>query len=287
MSSSGVAIEVRGLSKEYRIAHNAPKQTSLVDALKGFGRRRARIESFWALRETTFDVNVGEVVGIIGHNGAGKSTLLKILSRIVEPTSGEAFFRGRLGSLLEVGTGFHPDLTGRENIFLNGSMLGMARAEVQRKFDEIVEFSGVEQFLDTPVKRYSSGMHVRLAFSVAAHLDCDIMIVDEVLAVGDEAFQRKCLGKMGEVVQQGRTILFVSHNMSAISALAARTLVFEKGHMVFDGPTDSAIDRYLAGGRSAIDRYAAVPREDRAVVTASRHTRQKVPACRHTDVPCG
>ena len=220
--------------------------------------RRQTTEQFWALKDATFEVPQGEVVGIIGHNGAGKSTLLKILSRIVEPTGGEAFLRGRLGSLLEVGTGFHPDLTGRENIFLNGAMLGMPRSLVQRQFDNIVEFSGVEQFLDTPVKRYSSGMYVRLAFSIAAHLDCDVLIVDEVLAVGDEAFQRKCLGKMNEVVGQGRTVLFVSHNMSAVTALTSRSLVFEHGRLVFDGATDwrhRAIsgpgDRGAAGVRCA------------------------------------
>jgi ABC-type polysaccharide/polyol phosphate transport system ATPase subunit len=207
------------------------------------------------------------VIGIIGHNGAGKSTLLKILSRVVEPTSGDAFVRGRLGSLLEVGSGFHPDLTGRENIFLNGTMLGMRRSLVRRRFDDIVAFSGVEQFLDTPVKRYSSGMYVRLAFAVAAHLDCDVMIVDEVLAVGDESFQRKCLGKMNEAVGQGRTVLFVSHNMSAVTALARRTLVLERGQVAYDGSTEEAIERYLHEGKSEPHAYVAEQRPDQPTVT--------------------
>ena len=269
MSSNPLAIDVRGLSKVYRIRHNAPRATNFVEALSA-GWRRLRggsAEQFWALKDATFQVAQGEVIGIIGHNGAGKSTLLKILSRIVEPTSGDAFLRGRLGSLLEVGTGFHPDLTGRENIFLNGAMLGMSRSVVQRQFDDIVEFSGVEQFLDTPVKRYSSGMYVRLAFSVAAHLDCEVLIVDEVLAVGDEAFQRKCLGKMNEVVGQGRTVLFVSHNMSAVTALTSRTLVFEHGRVVFDGPTDGAIERYLGQGLAEEQAYVAEPRSSGPTVT--------------------
>lgn len=269
MSSSPCAVDVRGLSKEYTITHNAAKPTNMVEAISS-GWRRFRggtAESFWALKDASFQVGQGEVIGIIGHNGAGKSTLLKILSRIVEPTSGEAFLRGRLGSLLEVGTGFHPDLTGRENIFLNGAMLGMSRAVVQRQFDNIAEFSGVEQFLDTPVKRYSSGMYVRLAFSVAAHLDCDVLFVDEVLAVGDESFQRKCLGKMNEVVGQGRTVLFVSHNMSAVTALAKRTIVFEHGRMVFDGPTDGAIERYLGENISEQQGYVAAARSDEPTVT--------------------
>ena len=268
MSSSIPAVDVRGLSKVYRLRHNARKATSFVEALSRtlrFGGQTS--EAFWALKDATFQVAQGEVIGIIGHNGAGKSTLLKILSRIVEPTGGEAFLRGRLGSLLEVGTGFHPDLTGRENIFLNGAMLGMPRSLVQRQFDNIVEFSGVEQFLDTPVKRYSSGMYVRLAFSVAAHLDCDVLIVDEVLAVGDEAFQRKCLGKMNEVVGQGRTVLFVSHNMSAITALTNRAIVLEHGRIVFDGSTDGAIERYLGEGASEEQGFVAKARAAEPAVT--------------------
>jgi lipopolysaccharide transport system ATP-binding protein len=268
MSSSAPAVDVRGLSKVYRIKHNTRRATSVVEALsRGLRFRRQTTEQFWALKDATFAVAQGEVLGIIGHNGAGKSTMLKILSRIVEPTNGEAFLRGRLGSLLEVGTGFHPELTGRENIFLNGALLGMPRSLVQRQFANIVEFSGVEQFLDTPVKRYSSGMYVRLAFSVAAHLDCDVLIVDEVLAVGDEAFQRKCLGKMNEVVGQGRTVLFVSHNMSAITALTQRSIVFERGRIVFDGPTEGAIERYLSEGDSEEHGYTAPPRPTEPAVT--------------------
>ncbi len=269
MSSSAPAVDVRGLSKVYRIKHNTQKATSLVEALsRGLRFGGQTTEQFWALKDATFAVPQGEVVGIIGHNGAGKSTLLKILSRIVEPTGGEAFLRGRLGSLLEVGTGFHPDLTGRENIFLNGAMLGMPSSLVQRQFDNIVDFSGVEQFLDTPVKRYSSGMYVRLAFSIAAHLDCDVLIIDEVLAVGDESFQRKCLGKMNEVVGQGRTVLFVSHNMSAVTALTKRSLVFEHGRLVFDGATDLAIERYLGQEISEKRGYVAPPRATDPAVTA-------------------
>jgi|KBSMisStandDraft_5_1062788.scaffolds.fasta_scaffold64811_2 lipopolysaccharide transport system ATP-binding protein len=268
MSSSPLAVDVRGLSKVYRIKHNARRATSAVEALSRALRfRRQTTEQFWALKDATFQVQQGEVVGIIGHNGAGKSTVLKILSRIVEPTGGEAFLRGRLGSLLEVGTGFHPDLTGRENIFLNGAMLGMPRSLVQRQFDNIVEFSGVEQFLDTPVKRYSSGMYVRLAFSIAAHLDCDVLIVDEVLAVGDEAFQRKCLGKMNDVVGQGRTVLFVSHNMSAVTSLTTRSLVFEHGRVVFDGPTGEAIERYLGQEIAEQRGYVGSPRANAPAVT--------------------
>jgi lipopolysaccharide transport system ATP-binding protein len=268
MSSSLPAVDVRGLSKVYRLKHNVRKATSFVEALSRRLRFRGQTsEAFWALKDATFQVAQGEVIGIIGHNGAGKSTLLKILSRIVEPTEGEAFLRGRLGSLLEVGTGFHPDLTGRENIFLNGAMLGMPRSLVQRQFDNIVEFAGVEQFLDTPVKRYSSGMYVRLAFSVAAHLESDVLIVDEVLAVGDEEFQRKCLGKMNEVVGQGRTVLFVSHNMSAISALTSRALVIEHGRIVFDGLTDGAIERYLGEGASEEQGFVAAARPTEPAVT--------------------
>ena len=199
---------------------------------------------FWALRDVSFDVQPGEVVGIIGRNGAGKSTLLKILSRITEPTSGEIRVRGRIASLLEVGTGFHPELTGRENIFLNGAILGMTKPEIRAKFDEIVDFAGVEQFIDTPVKRYSSGMYVRLAFAVAAHLEPEILIVDEVLAVGDAEFQKKCLGKMKDVAGHGRTILFVSHNMTAVKSLCSRVVLMKNGHLVANGPTETVIKDY-------------------------------------------
>lgn len=207
-----------------------------------------RIEDFWALRNVSFDVGQGEVVGVIGRNGAGKSTLLKILSRITEPTEGRITIRGRLASLLEVGTGFHPELTGRENIFLNGSILGMARTEIKQKFDEIVAFAEIERFLDTPVKRYSSGMYVRLAFAVAAHLEPEILIIDEVLAVGDAEFQKKCLGKMKSVAGEGRTVLFVSHNMSVVKSLCSRGILFTKGEVEAEGETKSIVERYLAGG---------------------------------------
>lgn len=206
---------------------------------------RGTDEVFWALRDLSFEIGRGEVVGIIGHNGAGKSTLLKLLSRITAPTEGRITLRGAVGSLLEVGTGFHPELTGRENIFLNGAMLGMSRAQVSEKFDEIVAFAEVEKFLDTPVKRYSSGMYVRLAFAIAAHLDPEVLIVDEVLAVGDAAFQKKCLGKMEQSAQHaGRTVLFVSHNLGAVSRLCSRVIVLDRGRLVFDGPTQEGIAVY-------------------------------------------
>ena len=200
---------------------------------------------FWALKDVSFDINPGEVVGIIGRNGAGKSTLLKILSRITEPTAGEAVIEGRWGCLLEVGTGFHPDLTGRENVYMNGTILGMKKAEIDRKFDEIVAFAEVEKFLDTPVKRYSSGMMVRLAFAVAAHLETEILIVDEVLAVGDAQFQKKCIGKMGAVASEGRTVLFVSHQMNAVRAMCTRCLWLDQGKLVDDGTPDEIVERYM------------------------------------------
>jgi lipopolysaccharide transport system ATP-binding protein len=205
----------------------------------------APADEFWALRDVSFDVQPGEVIGVIGRNGAGKSTLLKILSRITEPTSGEARIRGRVASLLEVGTGFHPELTGRENIFLNGAILGMSKAEIRSKFDEIVDFSGIEKFIDTPVKRYSSGMYVRLAFAVAAHLEPEILIVDEVLAVGDAEFQKKCLGKMRDVAGHGRTVIFVSHNMSAVRSLCGRAVYMDRGGIVADGDTEAILEKYL------------------------------------------
>lgn len=249
------AIEVSGLSKHYVIQHES-RHDNLRDTLHHTARklwRRYRwgtgfeTEEFWALRDVSFSVQPGEVVGIIGRNGAGKSTLLKILSRITEPTAGTIRLRGRVASLLEVGTGFHPDLTGRENIFLNGAILGMSRAEIARKFDEIVAFAEIERFLDTPVKRYSSGMYVRLAFAVAAHLEPEILIVDEVLAVGDAAFQKKCLGKIRDVARDtGRTVLFVSHNMAAVSQLTTRAVLLERGQASFIGHTDEVVKRYLA-----------------------------------------
>jgi lipopolysaccharide transport system ATP-binding protein len=216
-----------------------------------------QVEDFWALRDVSFAIPSGTVLGIIGRNGAGKSTLLKILSRITEPTEGRIVLRGRAASLLEVGTGFHPELTGRENIFLNGSILGMSRAEIVRKFDDIVAFAGTERFLDTPVKRYSSGMYVRLAFAVAAHLEPEILIVDEVLAVGDAEFQQKCLGKMGEVAQSGRTVLFVSHQMAAVQNLCSEALLLEKGQLAARGAVADVISQYLSGAPELMDLSSA------------------------------
>ncbi len=248
MSSSEIALSVRGLAKSYRIAEGRRRTTTLGEALVGRLRRpfaRARGETFWALDDVSFDVRRGDVVGIIGRNGAGKSTLLKIISRITEPTRGEVALYGRVGSLLEVGTGFHAELTGRENIYLNGSILGMRRAEIVRRFDEIVAFAGVERFLDTPVKHYSSGMYVRLAFAVAAHLEPEILIIDEVLAVGDTGFQKRCLAKMGEVAQQGRTILFVSHQLSAVAGLCNKSIFLEAGKLRSTGPVHEVIHDYV------------------------------------------
>ncbi|MHB1534368.1 MAG: ABC transporter ATP-binding protein [Acidimicrobiales bacterium] len=244
--SSEPSVAVRNLSKSYSVA--TQRETFLLRlALQRMRHPLAGpAETFWALRDVTFDVHPGEVVGIIGRNGAGKSTVLKILSRVTDPTEGEVRLRGRVGCLLEVGTGFHPELTGTENVYLNGAILGMRRNEVRRRFDEIVEFAGVERFLNTPVKRYSSGMYVRLAFAVAAHLDPDILIVDEVLAVGDVEFQKRCLGKMRSVAAEGgRTVLFVSHHMAAVQALCSRVIVLEKGQVAFDGDTGTGMHRYI------------------------------------------
>jgi lipopolysaccharide transport system ATP-binding protein len=245
------AIRVDNLTKRFRLGGRVPGGLNLTErlasALRVFRRRNAPPDTeFWALKGVSFDVKPGEVVGVIGRNGAGKSTLLKVLSRIIEPTGGRAEIRGRVGSLLEVGTGFHPELTGRENVFLNGSVLGMSRREIARNFDAIVAFSEVEQFIDTPVKRYSSGMSVRLAFAVAAHLEPEILIVDEVLAVGDAAFQQKCLGKMREVSAGGRTILFVSHNMTVVQQLCSRAVVLAGGKVASDGPPADAVRAYLS-----------------------------------------
>ena len=262
-----IAISVKDLGKQYRIGAAQTKfkygmlREVLVDAAmtpvriyKALTGKAARgttnSESFWALKDISFDVEEGKVLGIVGRNGAGKSTLLKILSRVTEPTTGAVSVRGRVGSLLEVGTGFHPELTGRENIYMNGAILGMKRAEIDSKFDEIVDFSEVSQFIDTPVKRYSSGMYLRLAFGVAAHLEPEILVVDEVLAVGDAEFQRKCLGKMGDVAQQGRTVLFVSHNMSAIMRLTQEAIVLNKGQLLMRAPTQEAVDFYLSSGQA-------------------------------------
>jgi lipopolysaccharide transport system ATP-binding protein len=267
MSHGDIAISVRNLSKAYVIAHNAAKHTTLAEAMMHRLRRpleRPTRETFWALRDLSLEIKKGEVVGVIGRNGAGKSTFLKVLSRITEPTSGRIDLYGRVGSLLEVGTGFHPELTGRENIYLNGQILGMRRKEIDRQFDAIVDFADVEQFLDTPVKRYSSGMYVRLAFAVAAHLSSEILIVDEVLAVGDAEFQKKCLGKMDDVARSGRTVLFVSHNTAAISGLCTKAIILKSGRLDFAGETASAIERYMAGGtfgsdaeETALDQYRA------------------------------
>jgi len=257
---SDIAIRVENLSKRYRIGGpRVPYKTmreTLVQAAQAPFRRlhstfqRSNVQpsndnTIWALKDVSFEVQRGDVVGIIGRNGAGKTTLLKILSRITEPTEGYAEIHGRVGSLLEVGTGFHPELTGRENIYLNGAILGMKRAEIERKFDEIVAFAEIEKFLDTPVKHYSSGMYVRLAFAVAAHLEPEILLVDEVLAVGDAAFQRKCLGKMGDVAKEGRTVLFVSHNMAAVANLCQRAFLLREGVLVKSGRTPDVITEYL------------------------------------------
>lgn len=249
-------LAVENLGKRYTISHKGANREGLRHAIEAAVRspmkwlrtqtgQGSRAEDFWALRNVSFDVHRGEVVGIIGSNGAGKSTLLKILSRITPPTEGRARINGRIASLLEVGTGFHQELTGRENIFLNGAILGMTRAEIIRKFDEIVSFSEIDEFLDTPVKRYSSGMYVRLAFAVAAHLDPEILIIDEVLAVGDASFQKKCLGKMEDIAQHGRTVLFVSHNMEAVSSLCGRVLWMENGQVRLDGPADQVVGAYF------------------------------------------
>ncbi len=260
-------IKIENLSKKYILSHSKAatgmyKYNSLRDSLahtfRGIGHRilhplspnleTTDIEEFWALKDINLEIEQGDKVGIIGRNGAGKSTLLKILSRITEPTSGRITMNGRVASLLEVGTGFHPELSGRENIYLNGAVLGMTRKEIKKKFDEIVDFSGVEKFLDTPVKRYSSGMYVRLAFAVAAHLDPEILLIDEVLAVGDAEFQKKCLGKMDEVSKQGRTILFVSHNMAAIQQLCTNGFLLERGSIVKSGSIFTVVQHYFSSG---------------------------------------
>jgi ABC-type polysaccharide/polyol phosphate transport system ATPase subunit len=278
-------IKVENLGKSYRLHHQVERRRYVAlrdvisDRVRDFFQRAkpstgravgssertavdvgpTKVEEFWALRNVSFDIKQGEVVGVIGRNGAGKSTLLKVLSQITEPTEGSVRIKGRVASLLEVGTGFHPELTGRENIFLNGAILGMTRVEVRRKFDEIVAFAEVDKFLDTPVKRYSSGMHVRLAFAVAAHLDPEILIVDEVLAVGDAEFQKKCLGKMSEVAHGGRTVLFVSHNLASLTALCSRGIVLNKGHKQADKSLSEAIEEYLNSGQKDNGRYDGVP----------------------------
>jgi lipopolysaccharide transport system ATP-binding protein len=252
---STIAIRAEGLGKRYRLGMSASYKSlrevlptivsGAVRRMRSAGLKDPEANTFWALRDISFDVNHGDVIGVIGWNGAGKSTLLKIFSRITWPTEGRAEIHGRVGSLLEVGTGFHPELTGRENIFLNGAIMGMRRTEITAKFDEIVAFAEVEKFVDTPVKHYSSGMYVRLAFAIAAHLEPEILIVDEVLAVGDLAFQQKCLGKMSEVSRGGRTILFVSHNMAVVEKLCQRTIVLHHGRVAYEGKTADAIHHYL------------------------------------------
>ena len=260
------AISVKNLGKQYQIGAAETKfrynmlrdvlmdtvyaPVRLAKALIGKSDRRSNKNFVWALKDVSFDVDEGKVLGIVGRNGAGKSTLLKILSRVTEPTTGTVSVRGRVGSLLEVGTGFHPELSGRENIYMNGAILGMRRTEIDKKFDEMVDFSEVGQYIDTPVKRYSSGMYLRLAFAVAAHLEPEILVVDEVLAVGDAEFQRKCLGKMSDVAQQGRTVLFVSHNMSAIKRLTQEAIVLKKGQLIKRAPTAEAVDFYLSSGQA-------------------------------------
>ncbi len=250
---SSCAILAENISKRYQIGENAGYETLRESITRAFTRpvrwmkgerERSKTRAFWALRNVSLEVKQGDVVGILGRNGAGKSTLLKVFSRITTPTSGRAVLRGRMGSLLEVGTGFHPELSGRDNIYLNGSILGMSKAEIRKHFDEIVAFSEIEDFLDTPVKNYSSGMYMRLAFAVAAHLDPEILVVDEVLAVGDARFQKKCLKKMDSVAKQGRTVLFVSHNIAAISSLCTTGVLLQKGEVIASGPIQSVIQKY-------------------------------------------
>jgi lipopolysaccharide transport system ATP-binding protein len=256
---SDIAIKVENLGKMYRIGEKQERYSSFRDTLnniitapfrrlRNIGKPAKPEELIWALKDVSFEVKHGEVIGIIGRNGSGKSTLLKILSQITEPTEGQATVYGRVGSLLEVGTGFHPELTGRENIFLNGAILGMSKAEINRKFDEIVDFAEIEKFIDTQVKHYSSGMYMRLAFAVAAHLEPEILLVDEVLAVGDAAFQKKCLGKMGDVAKEGRTVLFVSHNMSAILQLCKSAILLQAGFIYANGTAQDVVDNYIASG---------------------------------------
>ena len=260
---SEVAIKLEGLGKSYIIGGPRAESGSFREALAGVAKgavRRlrqphvvGRAETFWALRDVSFDVSKGEVVGIVGRNGAGKSTLLRLLSRITVPSEGRVEINGRTGSLLEVGTGFHPELTGRENIYLNGAILGMKKAEINSKLDEIVDFAGIDRFIDTPSKRYSSGMYMRLAFSVAAHLEPDILIVDEVLAVGDAEFQKKCLGRMGSAAREGRTVVFVSHNMAAVKSLCDRAVLLESGGVVTIGYVDQVVERYLKSSFTPVD----------------------------------
>lgn len=284
MASQDVAISVRGLSKAYSIANQGTRRQTFSEAVTERLRhpvRRSRPETFWALRDISFEVKKGEVVGIIGRNGAGKSTLLKVLSRITEPTNGRVKLYGRIGSLLEVGTGFHPELTGRENIYLNGSILGMRRAEIRSHFDAIVDFAEVERFLDTPVKRYSSGMYVRLAFAVAAHLNPEILVVDEVLAVGDSAFQRKCLGKMDAVAKSGRTVFVVTHNMDLARQLFQTAIVLDRGKLIFQGNVGKAIAQY---GRSGGPTEHLLPVGDHRFRLLAVRVRPRETVCSHEPI---
>jgi len=277
---SNLALNVEGIGKKYRLGAARDRYKTFRDALRsavvsGFGFRRRPSPTFWALKDVSFQVRRGEVLGVIGRNGAGKSTLLKILSNVTEPTEGQATVYGKLGSLLEVGTGFHPELTGRENIFLNGAILGMPKSEISRRFDEIVAFAEIEQFLDTPAKRYSSGMYMRLAFSVAAHMVPDVLVVDEVLAVGDANFQKKCLGKMDDVAREGRTVLFVSHSMPTILRLCKRALLLDHGRVVLSGLPSQVVSAYLHGGTGSLgervwDSSETAPGDDIARLHAIR-----------------
>lgn len=303
---SDIIISSENLGKKYVIGHQTERgsYTTLRDVLVQNARtlwsktkdlvsgkpiiQGNTLEEVWALKNVSFEIRRGEAVGIIGRNGAGKSTLLKVLSRITEPSTGRVTIQGRVASLLEVGTGFHPELTGRENIYLNGTILGMTRKEIKRKFDEIVAFAEVEQYLDTPVKRYSSGMYVRLAFSVAAHLEPEILVVDEVLAVGDAAFQKKCLGKMSEVAKTGRTVLFVSHNMGAVQSLTSRTLLLDSGRKVALGPTSTVIEGYLSDchNLSVIDADEAA-RTSKDYGTLIRFIRVELDTTEGKEIPFG
>jgi lipopolysaccharide transport system ATP-binding protein len=279
------AISISGLGKQYMIGAAQQRADTLRDAitnvasapfrrLRHAGSSTGRVSHMWALRDVSFDIEAGQVIGIIGRNGAGKSTLLKVLTRITEPTAGRVEIHGRVGSLLEVGTGFHQELSGRENIYLNGAILGMTRSEIGRKFDDIVEFSEIAEFLDTPVKRYSTGMYVRLAFAVAAHLDPEILLVDEVLSVGDLGFQRKCLGQMGQIAGSGRTVVLVSHNMGAVRGLCTRVVEIEGGQVVADGPAEEIVNDYianqLAGSGSSLDLPRPLGTREELLITAVR-----------------
>lgn len=270
----GNAVEIENVSKRYLLgehhgAHGTLRDTIAASVRRRLGGEAGAAEEIWSLRDVSLDVAEGEALGVIGRNGAGKSTLLKVITRITEPTSGVSRTRGRVGSLLEVGTGFHPELTGRDNVYLNGAILGMGRREIDRRFEEIVEFSGVRRFLDTPVKRYSSGMYLRLAFAVAAHLESDVMAIDEVLAVGDAEFQRKCLGKMGALEREGRTVVFVSHNLDAIARLCRTTVWLERGRVEAYGSTRDVIDAYLSSG---ITRAAEAVFQDRPGEPVALHS---------------